>query len=112
MPATPPLEPPVGTIKPADDDDIPTVSGANYTVGGPDTLPLDTIKAAIKERVDVTSLRLDDLRRERDLLNANVKTARAKVERDIRDAVAELAEAKRIANSLTPRKPRTKKAPK
>lgn len=79
---------------------------------GDEPLSIDAIKSAIIQRANDASHALNDLRKHRDSFNAEVKRTRADIEAKIKTAVSELAEAKRIANALTPRKPRTKKAAK
>lgn len=114
MSAIPPLEPPADTIKPADDQTVTeNAFGSSMSQNtAPDTLPLGTIKAAIKSRADEAARQVANLRKERDQWNIAAIQQRNRLNARIKTAVGELAEAKRIANSLTPRKPRTKKAAK
>lgn len=104
---TPP-EPPPNTIQPVAHRELPDEQVEHPDEGRDAPLTMDAIKEAIHERVNGAAERLVHLRQQRDALNASVKAKRLGLERDIKAAVAELAEAKRIANALKPRT-RTKK---
>lgn len=94
------LEPPAGTIKPADEvgaKDEPAV--VRVTDPLPDTLSINTIRQAIESRAREATIHLGLLRQERTKLNANIKRA-----------VAEETEARRLLNALKPRQTKSKAA--
>jgi hypothetical protein len=122
---TPPPEPPIDDLSAVVRDIRVPVSERSSTPpelpddqvehpdeGGDAPLSIDDITAAIRDRANSAAERLETLRKERDEINRSVKVKRSWIEAQIKSAVAELAEAKRIANALTPRKPRAKKTTK
>lgn len=90
--------PPVQDPGPADFPPGTTITkGAVTVTAEPVPMHLDEIKDQVRARLDVAVSSLEAKRRQRKALDA-----------DIRFLVAEVAEAKRVAKALEPRKPRSK----